>query len=442
VTRRPPRLLLALAALALLGGGGYAVWRQTRPRPAGPPPIELANVDPMVAKLITTTRDAVAEDPLSSAAWGKLGMVLYAHDFNTEAVACFARAEELDPTEMRWPYYQGVILAAEHTADAVAALQRAAERGRDPLPRLRLGENLYTLERLDEAEAQYRKANVGRDDEPRRLLGLGQIAWRRGDYKAAVPLLERAAKSPHCARNARANLADAQERLGNTAEAERLQAEIARLPKDTPWPDHLLERVVELQTGTRARLNQVNALLSAGQTSEAVDLCRKVAHDDPNSDVAHLALGRALMQARDFNAAVEVLTEGTRRWPNSLDAHLLLGGALTEIGRFDDAAKSFRRATELNPSFAPAHYHLATCLRRSGDRPGARRALAEAIHCRPELVRAHVELGELLLEDGDAAGALVPLRDALRLDPANERAQKLLADAEAKVKAAAARPSK
>src|SRR5205823_7952786 len=98
--------------------------------------------------------------------------------------------------EMRWPYYQGVILAPERPLEAVAVLQRAAERSGDPLPRLRLGETLYTLERLDDAEAQYRQANVSRGDEPRRLLGLGQIAWRRGDYASAVPLLERAAKSP------------------------------------------------------------------------------------------------------------------------------------------------------------------------------------------------------------------------------------------------------
>src|SRR5262249_36522848 len=157
---------------------------------------------------------------------------------------------------------------------------------------------------------------VARGDEPRLLLGLGQIAWRRGDFKGSVPLLERAAKSPYCARTARATLVDAQQQLGNTAEAERLQAEITGLPRDSPWPDHLLEPVMELQTGTQARLNQVNNLLLANRVNEAIDLCRKIVRDDRNSDAAQLALGRALMKARDYRAAVEELAEATRRWPN------------------------------------------------------------------------------------------------------------------------------
>jgi tetratricopeptide (TPR) repeat protein len=427
-------VLLSAAALSL--ALGYAVWRRSLAPPAyGPPPINLEDVDPQVVRAVSAARDAVNGEPTSAAAWGRLGMVLFAHEFNAEALKCFARAEELDAGEMRWPYYQGVLLANERPAEAVAPLQRAAERaGREPLPRLRLAETFYVLDRLDEAEAQFRKAPAGRDEEPRVLLGLGLIAWRRGDLKDCLPLLERAASDPHARRIARAALADVQQRLGNVAGAERLQAEAARLPKDPPWPDHLIERVAELQTGTRPRINQINNLLLAGRVREALDLCRQVVREDPNSEIVHLAYGRALMQAREYSAAAEELADATRRWPDSIDAHLMLGGALSAVGQYSDAARSYRRVTELSPAHALAHFYLATCLRRNSDRTGARRALSDAIRCRPDLEAAHVDLGELLLDDGDPAAAASHLRDALRLDPADERAKRLLADAEAKMK--------
>jgi tetratricopeptide (TPR) repeat protein len=433
---RPRPIVAVLAVVVLVGGVGYAVWRQARPKPPAPPTVELGDVDPQVVRAIENARAAVTAEPVSSAAWGKLGTVLFAHDFNAEALACFAEAERLDDKDLRWPYYQGVLLAAERPAEAIAPLQRAAQRaGREPLPRLRLAETLYALDRLDEAEAQLRKAPDSAEVGARVQLDAGLIAWRRGDWKGCVGLLERVAPNPLARHAAGVALADAYEHLGNVAAATHWQPVAASGAKPPPWPDRLLEQITDVQVGTRGRLNRVNTLLNANDVAKAVDLCRQMVRDDPNSDMAQLALGRALMQAHDYAAADEVLAEAARRWPRSIDASLMRGGALQAVGKYGDAADCYRKVIELSPSHGLAHYNLAVCLRRTGDRPGARKSLADAIRCRPDLEPAHVDLGELLLDDGDPAAAAIHLRDALRLNPDDERAKKLLADAEAKSRA-------
>jgi tetratricopeptide (TPR) repeat protein len=412
-----PALAVAAAYLA------YGRWRPADPAP-GPPAVELTGADPLVAKAVAAARAGVEAKPRSGPAWGHLGMVLMAHEYSTEALECLRRAEQLTPGDGRWPYLQGMLLMREHPEEAVAPFQRAAAHAwRDETPHLRLAELLLDLDRLDEAEAVFRR--VG--DHPRALLGLGLIARRRGDVAGCVPLLERAAASPTARRAALAVLADAHQQLGHAETAARVQRDVARLGRDPAWPDPIMAEVTDLQTGTRARLNRVNGLLNANRVADALAVIQEILRDDPGSDLAHLALGRALMQANDFTAAEKAMADAARRFPDSFDAHFMRGGALMNLGRADDAAACFRAALKLNPTHGLTHLYLARALRKQGDGPGARAALRDALHCRPDLAPAHVELAELLLQDGDKAGALAHLRDALRLNSDDEAVKKMIA---------------
>src|SRR5262245_27538487 len=102
------RLRSALALLggaALLAGIGRYVWyRAFAPRP---PVVELKGVDPAIVAAVEQAQAGVHASPFSAPAWGQLGMVLLTHDFTAEAKVCLAEAETLDPSEPRWPYYQG-----------------------------------------------------------------------------------------------------------------------------------------------------------------------------------------------------------------------------------------------------------------------------------------------------------------------------------------------
>src|SRR5205085_5778672 len=108
-----------LSAAALCAIGGALLWnRSSSPsQPAAsarapeaspePPTVESPDLDPAIKRVLEEARRAVLKSPESAAAWGQLGLVLTAHSFHVPARVCFARAEELDPQEPRWPYFQG-----------------------------------------------------------------------------------------------------------------------------------------------------------------------------------------------------------------------------------------------------------------------------------------------------------------------------------------------
>src|SRR5438046_2762151 len=97
-------------ALVLAGGGGawwYCFLREPVP---DPPAVDLSRADPEVARVISAALDDVRAKRRDAAAWGKLGMLLRAHDFDTESLAAFRTAGNLDPKSYRWPYLEGVTL--------------------------------------------------------------------------------------------------------------------------------------------------------------------------------------------------------------------------------------------------------------------------------------------------------------------------------------------
>src|SRR5262245_9616771 len=141
-------ILVAVVAAAAWGYQYFVGKPPNNPLPA----IELTGVDPQVVKAIEKARTGVEDEPQSAKTWGKLGMVLLAHDFFAESLACLERAEQLDANDVRWPYYQGLILMRERPGEAAAPLERAAQRGgRDPVAWLRLGEVLLSQDRLEQA---------------------------------------------------------------------------------------------------------------------------------------------------------------------------------------------------------------------------------------------------------------------------------------------------
>src|SRR5207249_71855 len=113
--------------------------------------VDLAGADPGVAAAVTAAQKAVERQPASAAAWGRLAMVLQAHDFRSEATRCFAQAERLDPANPRWPYHQALDLLISAPDAGLARLERAvALDGPVSAPRLLLGEVLLAQGRGEE----------------------------------------------------------------------------------------------------------------------------------------------------------------------------------------------------------------------------------------------------------------------------------------------------
>ncbi len=415
-------LVVLGAAVAAVAAGAYLLRR-----PPPPPTIDLAGLDPEVASAISAARQGVEEHPRSAAAWGRLGMVLFAHDLHAESLPCLEQAERLDPSDARWPYYQGLILLLTRREASLAPLRRAADRsGKEVAPRLRLAEALLAQDRPDEAEAAFRQVLEMQPGNPRAELGLGQIAYRRGELPQSLAHLRSAAESPLAQKAARSTLAEVCERLGDAEGAETERRRVADLPPDQPWPDPLIQEVERLQTGLANRLDRADTLLGRGQAGEAADLLGEVVRDHPESAQAHLDLGRALIRLGRLDAAEAELRQGLRLDPTAVNGHYLLGGVL--VLRKDDAGAEacYRRAIELKPTHHLAHYQLGQCRLRQHDSAGAADAFRAALRARPNMTEAHVALAEVLLEQGRRDEARAHLEDALRLAPGHEKARQLL----------------
>jgi tetratricopeptide (TPR) repeat protein len=419
----------ALTLILLVAGGAAALtwklWPRT-PLPQ-PPALDPSGVDPVVWRAVEAARAEAMRAPESARAWGRLGMVLLAHQFRAEAGVCLARAEQLDPRDARWPYYQALAVRRSDPEATIAHLRRAVAAGAEyEGPRLLLAELLVQRGQLDEAEALFR-AILNRDPgNSRAHLGLAQAAFERDDLSACREQLRQAEDDPHTRKAAHTFLAEVQLRRGDRPAAEKALRQAQALPDDAPWPDPLAESVQEMVVGHLEVVTRAAALLHQNQAEQAIPLLQRASADYPESSWACVLLGRAWIRAGDLAAAEKALQEAVRRAPDSVEAQFYLGVVLSEQKHFAAAIPYFRKATQLKPDYALAWYNLGFCRKQQGDRAGARTAFETALACKPQFAEARVNLGELLAQEGQIEAAREQLRQALQLTPNDARARQLL----------------
>jgi tetratricopeptide (TPR) repeat protein len=431
---RKRRLLVPVAVLLLAGAAaaGYFAWR---PRPVSVPAVPTEGLDAEVVAAIDKARADVVARPKSAAAWGHLGMVLFAQDMYADSIAFLAEAERLDPADARWPYFRGLAVILDRPEEGIVVLERAAALPpRASSMKLRLAEEYVKLDRIDEADVLFEELLSEQPDDARALLGRGQVLSRRGRWQEAVAPLSQAAAQPTARRSARIALAEAYARLGNAAAAEAERQRAAESRFDLPWPDPAIAEARELRTGLLPRIVEAARLRDNDQLDEAAALLDRVLSDHPRSDEAHLGLARVLIRKERFDEADVELRRAVALNPDLVDGHFLLGGIQMQRKSYATAERSYLRAIALKPTYGVAHYNLGECRLKQGNKPGAVSAFRDAVRSRPDLAAAHLELGALLLDDGQFEEAVLHLDQAVRLDGKNERARKLLAQARAKGK--------
>lgn len=427
-------LWLALAVILLAGAGtaGYFIFRSNAPVV---PAIATDGLDAEVVAAINTARVEVEAQPKSAAAWGRLGMVLFAHDRYTDCQAIFAEAERLEPNNPRWPYFRGLATILQEPKEGIQLLERAANLSpRSVTLRLRLAEQYLKLGRINEADDSFHHVLAEQPGNPRALLGIGQVMVQRSEFSQAIEPLKAAAAHPTAQKSARLALVQAYHGLGNAAAAETEQLRASGSPPDVEWPDVFIAEAAQFRTGLHPRIDQALSMMQHEKFKEARELIANVLRDHPDSDEAHLTKAKILIREGDSAGAQPELLRALELNPSLLDGHFLLGGVHTLHGDFEKAEKCYLRTIELKPSHGLAHYNLGECRRKRGDNAKAIDAFLDAIRYRPDLAVAHLAIGELLLQDAKHEQAIPHLENALRLDETNDQARKLLEQARAKTK--------
>ena len=415
-----------LVSAALLIGA--AVWWAWRPQPIpDPPSVSLEGLDPAVSRSIETAEARLRESPRSGAAWGRLGMVLSAHAFRSQAALCFASAERFDPREPRWPYIRGVMLQLDGAeAEAAPALRRAVALcpGDPDAVRLRLADLLLKQGRLDEAEPLYRELLARDPGHAAAHLGVARIAAARADPTEARKQLQDCLNNVYVRRAAYLLLAAVDQRLGDEAAANEATHRAAALPPDAPWPDPFLKEVFDLKADSQTLIRQAEDLRVQGQAEEAQAAFEEL--EDNHPATARLLEGRRRLAAGNLKAAEQAFRDAVLAEPAFAQTHFWLGTALLEQHDGAGAAASFRQAVALQPLHAGAYRGLSQSLEMQGDRAGAIEALRTAVRYLPQRAEMQRQLGELLVRDGRDAEALVHLRQALDLNPDDPATKSLI----------------
>jgi tetratricopeptide (TPR) repeat protein len=432
--------------------GALWYWRRDPP-PAEPPLVALEDAEPEVRAAIESATAKVRREPRSAQAWGSLGKVLQAHRCDEESTVCFIEAARLDPADPRWPYLQAMQLLTIDPPEAVPLLRRAAEccerQGSDGKEvRVRLAETLFQVGQCDEASTLFEVLLANDPDNPRVRLGLGLVAYARGDDNGAVGHLNRAlASGSPCARQkACEKLAAVYHRLGKDDLAADFSRRVGQLPRDTPWPDAYVEECTSLAVGRTARYAEVQRLKAAGRTEDGLKSLREMAREYPG-ERSQVGLGTALAEAQKYEQAEPVLRDALRLAPKHVQAHYYLSLSLYYLGeralragdrdkareRFGEGAEHAAQALRFKADHASAHLYRGLCLKRLEKLPDAIDSFRKAVACREERPEFHLALGEALAENRQWAEALDCLQKAVQLAPGDAK----YADALARVRSEA-----
>lgn len=431
-----------LTAILLLLIPAAAIALRLIPRtPAGPvPPFAPENsAEPEIAAVVAKVRDEVVRQPRSARAWGRLGQVLAANDLDREAQICFAEAEQLDPNNPRWPFYQGLFLVNQGEREAALPyLQRSAERCAvaapdNTVPRLMLAETLLALGQSAEAEEYFRQVLARHGDNLRAHYGLALAASARQDWQTSRTHLLRCLGSPFAQQKACVQLAYVNQCLGDSANAEKFREQANRLPADQEWIDPFVTEYLTWAATKRNRYRLAENYEASGRLREAAAVVRPMLKQYPNDYLPRWFLGKVLGESGQSQEAEQLLREALRLAPEMVQVHHYLGAALFSQAReaarsgdtqratklYQEAVERERKAVDLKPDYGLAHMTLGLSLKGLGQRTEALEALRKAVRCNPEHGELHFYLGELLAEDGQSKEAREQLQLAIDMAPPN-----------------------
>ena len=367
------------------------------PGPASLEPVPfpaLSQVEPAVAEHLEHVRQDVegvdaslAPDRLA-AVFGKAGMSYHAHAFYEAAAACYRNAQQLDPGDVRWPYYAGrAHQGAGQVEPAVVALERARELAPDDLPTLiALADVQRVRERPDLAEPLYLRATELDSGCASAYIGLGAVASSRRDWQEAAERFERALSLAPDASIVNYQLGLAYRRLGRIEEAERWLAQ--RGDRTAGISDPLMDEVERMARGWRIHNNRGAKLFGEGRHAEALVELRLAMKSAPEEPEVLIGLSSSLTALGKEQEAIELLLRALEIDPDRTMAHYNLGTLSARAGDDARAIEHYRHAISVDPEHTQSHFNLGNALRRSGRFDEALPHYSRVVHDDPANVSA------------------------------------------------------
>lgn len=333
-----------------------------------------------------------------AAAYGALGRILMAAQFNVEAAGCFSQAEALSAGEARWPYYTGhAYLRSGDRTRAAAAFERALNvRPGDLTSLVWLGESYLDNDRLEPAASAFQRAIGVQPQSAPALFGAGRTALAAQHYAEAAQYLERALVVDPRASAIHYPLAMAYRGMGNTRQAdEQLRQRGSSYPV---LPDPLMQDDEEvLESAVSFETRGMQALKSA-EFPSAIAAFRRGLALAPDDTSLRYWLGAALYASGDVDSAVREFFDVVRRDPQHAKAHFSLGAIYDARHERQRAIEEYQAAVRADPNLPESRLRLAEDLRTSGQLAASVEHYEAAVKLDPSVVEAWIGGAHALIE--------------------------------------------
>ena len=419
------------------GPTGLSPTGPTRPttsanlRPVPEP--DLTSAEPRVREQISAQRAAVDASEATAEAFGMLGLIYLAYDFQEAAEACFDNARVLAPGDVRWSYLSGYLLQSQgRLATAVHLLEDSVRLEPERVPiLLRLARVRFELGQHEVARDLFQRVLDLDASLAAAHHGLGKVAVAEGDPTAAVAHFSAALEHAPEATSLHYVLAQAYRDLGDL---ERARAHLERRGEvPVVVPDPLLEPLAEIGAGAHVYLTRGAAALSEGAYRTAATLYRRALTEAPESFTAYRGLSYAVEHLGDLEGAIAHLetalavattrdAEKDRR--ERAEILRLLGGLTALAGRDEEAIRHLERSLELVPDQGDARRKLANALARAGRFEDALPHWDRLLAAHPEhAATLYLQRAAVLVNLGRADDAVADFERAVAADPGDARSR-------------------
>ncbi|MGH9461939.1 MAG: tetratricopeptide repeat protein, partial [Vicinamibacteria bacterium] len=299
-------ILLVLATLAATSGFRYLPIQNT---PAAPDP-DASAMEPHVAAKVQEFREAVIAQPESPEAWGRLGMVFHAHEFEKEATTCYEQAIALDPAPFRWHHLLAYALRGRDDQRALSHAERASRlRPRYSPTYVVQAEILEADNQPERALEKYAEALAVDPGCTPAEFGLGRLYLAKGDLERSLSHLLRAAELKADAAAIHAVLTLVHRRRGEDEAALKEARLASELTGQIILNDPIYFQMRRESVSSLSLLRRAIVAEESGAYQEAEALYRRLIEIRPDDARLHVNLGNTLAQQGKLQAATEEFDE-------------------------------------------------------------------------------------------------------------------------------------
>jgi tetratricopeptide (TPR) repeat protein len=250
----------------------------------------------------------------------------------------------------------------------------------------------------------------GTTGESKVWTSLGDARMTEGKFKEAAKAYETALQLDSGLEKARYNYAQALERLGDSAGAQRQYEQL------------IGERSGFAQAHTRLG----DLLAQRGETERAAAEYESAIRSRPADPEPHSRLAGLQLATGKTSEAKSALDRALRIDPDFADAHNNLGRLLAMQGDLAGALNTVRNAARLDPGNTEISLNLGRLLYTQGEHRAAIAEFERLVKAQPHLAEAHLSLGIAYGDAGRLDAAVAEFREVLRIQPNHLEARKNL----------------